>query len=390
VRNGKQHAPGIHVTGSLSKWLNYHCCRFQGRRNTMIVFMFRPSPQVPEPSLRAAQRCYEASVFNVAMQREQIATGSVDLTWIFTQSLFMAVNTILWSLSYPEIRKEHPLEEVQGHLDVALEAIALAAERWPGVESALRLYKSLITACLKAYESDESFVVHSPSNHPTPSSGQDAPTPSISSPSSTTTTSFHSSQHTRSADRSLSDAFSDGLSSGTISRGQSADPPLHFPQVSASSAAAAEPSHVAQVLQGSPEPHPQQSSPQTVQQPSYSSQSYGPPATSYPGLQFDPTTPYNAFPSVVPGLPGWDPNFTVASTTASHLAYADASFDSMFWLGSIGEEYSQYSNQPYPVAPWRGRTLSQQEQLELMASLEENIPDVSAQLVNDSATLYRS
>lgn len=46
------------------------------------------------------------------MHREQMITGSVDVTWIFTQSLFMAFNTVLWSLSYPEIRREHPIEEV--------------------------------------------------------------------------------------------------------------------------------------------------------------------------------------------------------------------------------------------------------------------------------------
>ncbi|KAL1997865.1 hypothetical protein VTN02DRAFT_545 [Thermoascus thermophilus] len=364
-------------SGLSEKW-------FQGRRNTMIVFMFRPSPQVPEPSLRAAQRCYEASAFNVSMHREQIATGSVDLTWIFTQSLFMALNTILWSLSYPEIRKEHPMEEVQVHLGIALEGIALAAERWPGVESALQLYKSLITACLKAYEGDESFVVHSPSNHPTPSSSQDAPTPSMSSPSSTTT-SFHSSRNLRPADRS------DTVSSGTASRGQSADPPLHFPPVSASWTVTTEPSKVAQALQGSPQPYPspQQSSPQNVQQLNHSLQSYAPPTPSYSKDRFNPATPYNTFPSVVPGLPGWDPNFTVASTTAPHLAYVDASSDPTFWLGSFGDVYSQYSNQPVPMAPWRGQTLSMQEQLELLNSLEENIPDVSAQLVQKSATFYR-
>jgi hypothetical protein len=34
-----------------------------------------------------------------------------------------ALNTVLWTLSYPEIRKEHTIEEVQGHLDMALEVI---------------------------------------------------------------------------------------------------------------------------------------------------------------------------------------------------------------------------------------------------------------------------
>lgn len=107
-------------------------------------------------------------------------------------------------------------------------------------------------------------------------------------------------------------------------------------------------------------------------------------------MAVDPTTPYNAFPSIVHGLPNWDPDFAVASTTSSGLAYMDAPVDPMNWTGSIADQYSRYFNEPFPVPPWRDRTLSQQEQIELMASLEENVPDVSAQLVNDSATFYQS
>lgn len=351
----------------------------------MIVFMYRPSPQVPEPSVDAARKCYEASVFNVAMHREQIATRSVDLTWIFTQSLFMALNTILWSFSYPEIRKEHPVDEARAHLDVALEAIILAAERWPGVESALLLYKSLVAACLKAYNTEESFVVHSPSNHLTPSSGADVATPpSMSSPSSTTTS--HLSQNLSVGNVSATDS----VSTAAASRGSPAGPTLSTSHASVTSALAAEPS-TAQYYQlwGSQG--------QSLQMPlsgdppvPYTTQSYAPSEAPYPNVPVDPATPYNAFPSIVPGLPGWDPNFALASTTACGLGYGDAAVDPMNWMGPIGDQYLQYFNGSYPAPPWRERTLSQQEQIELMASLEENVPDVSAQLVNDSATFYQS
>ncbi|XRM39567.1 hypothetical protein ABZX51_002917 [Aspergillus tubingensis] len=366
-------------SGLSQKW-------FHGRRNTMIVFMFRPSPQVPEPSVEAARKCYDASVFNVAMQREQIATGSVDLTWIFTQSLFMALNTILWSLSYPDIRREHPIDEVKGHLGVALEAIVLAAQRWPGVESALVLYRSLVAACLRAYATEESFVVHSPSNHATPSSSQDVTTPlSVSSPASTSA-SFPS-HGARAANSSIPES---SVSGGTFSRGPSADPSFSFSQGSTSSPIATESLKAAQHPSWDAQLTPQSVS--TTTQPSFSSpQSYNVPTPSYADLSFDPTTPYNSFPSVVPGLPGWDPNFNLASTTASHLAYVDATVDPMNWIETIGDQYSQYTNGAYPMPPWRGRTLSHQEQMELMETLEDNIPDVSAQLlVQESATFYQS
>lgn len=86
------------------------------------------------------------------MHRSQIDRGNVDMTWIFTQAMFMTINTILWTLSFEQIRRENPRDDVQRHLNVALECIKIASERWPGVISALELYKSLIAACMRIYD----------------------------------------------------------------------------------------------------------------------------------------------------------------------------------------------------------------------------------------------
>lgn len=66
----------------------------------------------------------------------------------------MAINTMLWSLSYSEVRRLHPRADVEGHLAVALDAIHQATSRWPGVASAIELYKHLIDACMHIYEKD--------------------------------------------------------------------------------------------------------------------------------------------------------------------------------------------------------------------------------------------
>lgn len=266
----------------------------------MIVFLFRPSPQVPEPSASSAEKCYVASIFNVAMQREQIATGSVDLTWIFTQSLFMALNTILWSLSYPEIRKEHPIDEVQGHLAVALEAIMLAAKRWPGVESALLLYRSLVAACLKAYNTEESFVVHSPSNssnHATPGSSQDVMSPPpMSSPSSTAT-----SHNPRFGNSSITDTSP----TGTTSRAHSADVTLPYSQGPISTTPSVNPIKGTHYQTWNPS-MPSQQAPIPNEHPSttFTSPPYVAPPATYADLTIDPNTPFNTFPTVVPGIQG--------------------------------------------------------------------------------------
>ncbi|OAX81368.1 hypothetical protein ACJ72_04290 [Emergomyces africanus] len=345
---------------------------FQGRRNTMIIFMFRPSPQVPEPSLEAARMCYDVSIFNVKMHKTQVTTSSVDLTWIFTQSVFMALNTILWSLSYPAIRQEHPMEEVKSYVALALDVIIVCAERWPGVESAIQLYRSLIAGCLRAYGTDESFVVQSPSNRASPSSSHEVTTPPPrSSPCSDATISVASYRHTTadSEERVTPDPYP---SASQTNPNLLTSTQLH-------------PTCVAQ--QSSPEPSKASSSPSPFipqlkyQQPAQAVEamatiSYPPLAANHSGTQFDPNSLYNHFPSVVPGLQHWDPNYSAASTTAGHLSYSNAIIDPMPWLGSIGDQYSQFFNQPYP-ADVRGRSLTQEEHMELMTNLVQNPPEVA-------------
>ncbi|KAI9369956.1 fungal-specific transcription factor domain-containing protein [Aspergillus egyptiacus] len=363
-------------SGLSGKW-------FQGRMNTMIVFMFRPSPQIPEPSVYAARKCYEASVYNVFMHREQIATGSVDLTWIFTQSLFMALNTILWSLSYPEIRKEHQLKEVERNLEVALEGILLAAERWPGVRSAGMLYENLITACLRAYNTEESFVVHSPSNpssHPTPGSSQDVQTPpSMASPASTAA-SIHS-QNLLAGNSSATDT----ASAGTFSRGPSAEPPFPYPPPATPSCF---PNDLSKDLQSAPWDLNVPPLVTANTQASLGLKLSADTLLSASDPRYDRSTPFNSFPSVVPGLPGWDPNFSLSPPGTDQVPYSDTTANPIGLIDAFGEQYSQYFNGDYPVNPWRGRTLSQQEQLELMDSLADHIPDVTNQLAMQTATAY--
>jgi hypothetical protein len=132
----------------------------------MVVFMFRPSPQCPKPTLAAAMRCYPCCEYNIYMHRDQIKNGNVDMTWIFTLAMFMNVNTILWTLSYEGIRRKYKREDVERHLNVALECIRIASERWPGVNSALELYKTLIAACMRIYDKqgDVEISVASPTD----------------------------------------------------------------------------------------------------------------------------------------------------------------------------------------------------------------------------------
>jgi hypothetical protein len=168
--------------------------RFAGRYNTMIVTLLRPSPQVPKPSPRSALLCYDASTANIRNLNTQMATAMVDITWIFVLTLFQAVNTILWSISYPEVRALHTKDELEENIEKALDIIIKCRERWPGTSAASELYSKLAKACLRSYDVRDSSHPPSLLSANSPSSLTDANSPSASEHSSATTSSLAFSQ----------------------------------------------------------------------------------------------------------------------------------------------------------------------------------------------------
>lgn len=313
---------------------------FEGRLNTMLVFLYRPSPQIPNPSVRAAKICYKASIYNIQMQKDQIDRKSIDLTWIFTQSLFMALNAVLWGLSYREIREEHSLEEIEKYLIMAREGISLASERWPGVESALELYKYLTDACLKAYDGGHGplRVLSSPSNRPSPASSQDVTTPPpLSSPSTVIS--------------SISNDYIANHSSSPFGYAAELEYPLDN-RTSISPALSA---------QGNSDAQQSHTFPNVLSQPRFHL------TTPYDDHNFDPASVYNPFPSTLPSLQHWP---TPGSAT-SGAAFSLPLHDHEYYLGSIGDQYSQYLHATY-VAQQPVQSLSQEQQVELMRSLESD------------------
>jgi len=351
----------------------------------MIVFLYRPSPQVSEPSEQAAKRCFDASVRNIRMQSNQIAAKSVDLTWIFTQTLFMGLNTILWSLSYPSIRRQHPIDEVKVCLKTALRAINHTSQRWPGVQSALQLYQNLIQGCLKAYSDDASYVVRSSrvasdeaslSPRAPSHSSASAPTPSLATshtPQSHREGSGESlakSQSTDSAPRDQTDYFEDLRKSDEMDQ--------------TGTETKVEEEEVSPFLQSSPEQA--RSSPvqdrKTELEPEL-------PSTPNNGLpSFDPASLDNTLLAATPGLQYWDFNLNSDSSQPAFAGYNDVEMDTKPWLGDFGDEYSRYMHQDYSPSQYRMQSLSEQQQLELMAELEQDeLPDVS-NLLSDAETFY--
>lgn len=361
--------------------------RFHARRNTFVVFLYRPSPQIPRPSPQAAVRCYDAAVFNVGVQKHQLDSHLVDLTWIFTQQLFMALNTILWSLSYPTIRQQHPPEEVRQHVANCLEAIDMTADRWPGVQSARQLYDNLIWGCFKAYDSDRSYAASIQGQ--SPNTNYEAATPPSQaasySPASTNTA-------------SVTDPTSPSSYADSYAAFAPQDPPTasSMEKVSDRSNMTAN----GNVQKAGVDTFQQQQR-QTSQPPMQYSQSFSYPQNDQP-LQ-SMSQPVYGLPNFeldfgdmsnqlsVPTSQQWQPTATLAPTSSGHYDQLDVEMDYRPWLGSFGDEYSRYTQQMYFPSSQQMQPLSEKQQSELMANLERDpqLPDVS-KLVSESATFYKA
>ncbi|RVX70184.1 hypothetical protein B0A52_05517 [Exophiala mesophila] len=346
---------------------------FIGRKNTMIVFMYRPSPQIPTPSIDAAQKCYAAAVFNIQMQKRQVEARLIDITWIFTQAIFMALNTVLWSLSYPAIRQQHPLDEVHLHVEDALKAIDLCADRWPGVRSAQQLYDNLVRGCLKAYETDK--LAESPkSDYVSTTNTQDASSSAsqfASSPASTANTSIFGPQSPQST-QSVHSVYTNHTFKNAAN--------LYMDHVTRPYGnETLNPS-----LQHQPAPGAYMDTAVTTSVPQLNIQSQ---ALHYSLPVFNPSNASGLLPTTTQGSTAWTAPPLMPGIIPGITGSPDMNYDDLPYLAPFGHEYSRYMQQTFPT-PNQMQTLSEQQQMELMASLEQSqLPDVSS-LVSDATTFY--
>ncbi|KAI4869615.1 fungal-specific transcription factor domain-containing protein [Hypoxylon rubiginosum] len=160
---------------------------FSGRYHTMVVALHRPSPQVPKPSVYSATKCFDSAAFVINISSKQMMAAAVDITWVFILTLYMSLNTILWTVTYPEVRALHTRDEVQDLVNISLDIIDQCVERWPGTAAASQLYSTFTKACLQSYDSNETSTLSSSSSLNTPPSQTDTNSPSASEISSATT-----------------------------------------------------------------------------------------------------------------------------------------------------------------------------------------------------------
>ncbi|KAI1873063.1 uncharacterized protein JN550_003316 [Neoarthrinium moseri] len=152
---------------------------FTGRYHTMVVALHRPSPQVPKSSPQSALKCYNSAAFVINISSKQVMAGAIDVTWVFLITLYMSINTLLWTVaSYSEVRSAHSREEVEELINVGLDMIDSCADRWPGTSAASELYSKFAEACLRSYDTRDTPILSNSSTLGTPPSQPDTNSPS--------------------------------------------------------------------------------------------------------------------------------------------------------------------------------------------------------------------
>ncbi|KAL2200269.1 fungal-specific transcription factor domain-containing protein [Corynascus similis CBS 632.67] len=152
----------VQMEQRLKEWLdgcpaNPTWCKpwLDGCYHNMMISLYRPSPQVPKPTVNAAFKCFEGSRFIIDLTYRQIEEGTADITWESLLTVYASLNALLWSISYPDVRSKHSKEDVQDLVATAIEAIKIFSDRWPGSSSAVQLYTVIANACLQSYDVSE-------------------------------------------------------------------------------------------------------------------------------------------------------------------------------------------------------------------------------------------
>lgn len=318
------------------------------------------------------------------MTQKQIETRTVDVTWIFVQAIFMCVNTMLWTLSYSEVRRIHSREEVEGHLNVALESIRLSSDRWPGVESAMELYYNLIGACMKIYDKDGDVPI------------------AAGSPSDTASVISSSIVDGINRSRTTSPATASSASVSTPSDNVSA-PFGYLPnQGQQAFSFNNAPSNNTSPYAKSPNGQPPNGQPPNGQPPSlHASQPQQlPPVytdmspkasidSAMPIYNFAPNTQFAQLPTTFAELPQWNPTFSMPQQEQYGLPTMPLSspFYNEAYAANQGYEVADYLNPGWSQS--RGHGLNHQQQTQLMQDFEMHETSKIEEMIQQSYQLFR-
>lgn len=132
--------PGV----SLQKLeLKYHHC---------IMLLYRPSPQIPQPSTEAIQACFNSAMDIISIYADLHKFLNMECSWLSAHSILVAAITVLYCLcSHPAVRGVTPIETCLKRVELAHELLIFLGRLWSVADEAGLKLGRLIAATREVY-----------------------------------------------------------------------------------------------------------------------------------------------------------------------------------------------------------------------------------------------
>ncbi|CEL11195.1 hypothetical protein ASPCAL14298 [Aspergillus calidoustus] len=102
--------------------IKYHQC---------IMLLYRPSPQIPHPSLPAIQACFNSAMQIIKICAELHRFSNLECSWLTAHSIFVAAITVLYCLwTYPAVCGLRPMTECLARTETALRILSFLGQWW--------------------------------------------------------------------------------------------------------------------------------------------------------------------------------------------------------------------------------------------------------------------
>ncbi|PIG80898.1 hypothetical protein AARAC_002639 [Aspergillus arachidicola] len=124
--------------------LKYHQC---------IMLLYRPSPQMPRPSLHAVQECFTSAMEIIAIYADLHRFLNMECSWLSAHCIFVASITVLYCVwTYPVVRGTTPMDVCLKRAELALQLLSFLGQTWTVAQEAGQKLAKLIKSTSEAYD----------------------------------------------------------------------------------------------------------------------------------------------------------------------------------------------------------------------------------------------
>ncbi|XHG07851.1 hypothetical protein AWENTII_010983 [Aspergillus wentii] len=130
--------------------------RLELKYHQSIMLLFRPSPQIPQPSQGAVQACFNSSMETIRLYAELHRFANMDSSWLSAHSIFVAAITMLYCLwTNPAVRGSTPFATYLERAEAAHRLLTFLSGTWSVAEDACEKLSRLILVTFRGREQSQ-------------------------------------------------------------------------------------------------------------------------------------------------------------------------------------------------------------------------------------------